>query len=88
LAHWKSLYRAGKLDAQPPARARPAVPRTTFMPVSLAPAVRTSQQPTRGHDARGRSVVQLTLASGATLRLESDGMDAAMVCALVAELRG
>jgi transposase-like protein len=35
LSHWKSLYRAGKLDAQPTARVRPRVPSTTFMPVSM-----------------------------------------------------
>jgi transposase-like protein len=88
LSHWKSLYRAGKLDAQPTARVRPRVPSTTFMPVSIAPAVCASQRSTPGHDAHARSsVVQLMLASGATLRLETDGVDAALVCALVAELR-
>ena len=88
LSHWKSLYRSGKLDAQPTARVRATVPSTTFMPVSIAPAVRASQRSTPGCDADARrSVVQLMLASGATLRLETDGVDAALVCALVAELR-
>ena len=88
LSRWKSLYRAGKLEAQPTARVRPAAPSATFLPVSIAPAVRASQRSTPGRDAYARSsVVQLMLASGATLRLETDGVDAALVCALVAELR-
>lgn len=87
LSHWKSLYRAGKLDASPRARVRLTAP-TTFLPVRIASAVRGSQRSTLGHDAHARgSVVQLMLASGATLRLETEGLDAALVCALVAELR-
>ena len=33
------------------------------------------------------SVVQLVLACGATLRIETGALDAALVCALVAELQ-
>ena len=88
LSHWKTLYRAGKLDGQRVKRVRPATVTATFLPVNIAPAVRASQRSTPPHDAHERgSVVQLMLASGATLRLETDRVDAALVCALVAELR-
>jgi hypothetical protein len=38
-------------------------------------------------NARCGSVVQLVLASGASMRIESGALDATLVCALVAELR-
>jgi transposase-like protein len=95
LSHWKTLYRAGKLDAQAQSQSA-STPRidspaasATFLPVSLVRTVRRPQQPaTRlSARARGSSVVQLVLASGATLRIETDALDAVLVCALVAELR-
>jgi hypothetical protein len=83
LCHWKALYRAGKLDAPAPrVHAPPAS--ATFLPVSIAPAVRTPR-PTPRDDADARSVVHLVLASGATLRIETGALDAALVCALVLE---
>ena len=92
LSHWKGLYRAGKLDAQAQSARTPRVhaptASATFVPVTIVPAPRRRQPavlPDAG--ARGSSVVQLVLASGATLRLETDALDAALVCALVAELR-
>jgi transposase-like protein len=87
---WKALYRAGKLDASVKPRARVAGPAAsaTFVPVSMIPEVRSSQPATRSDAAVGRSgIVQLVLASGATLRIETAALDAALVCALVAELR-
>jgi hypothetical protein len=58
------------------------------VPVTIAPAVRRPQQAARPDaGARGNGVVQLVLASGASLRIETDALDAALVCALVAELR-
>jgi transposase-like protein len=91
LSHWKALYRAGKLDAQdqsaPRVAAAPAAS-ATFVPVSLVRGVRKPQPAARlDATACGRSVVQLMLGSGATLRIETDALDAALVCALVAELR-
>jgi transposase-like protein len=94
LSHWKALYRAGKLDAQSQSQSA-STPRidtpaasATFLPVSLVRAVRKPQRATRPTArACGSSVVQLVLASGATLRIEIDALDAALVCALVAELR-
>ncbi len=91
LSHWKALYRAGKLDEQRMKqikRVRPATATATFLPVNIAPDVRASQRSTPPQVAHERaSVVQLMLASGATLRLETDRVDAALVYALVAELR-
>jgi transposase-like protein len=90
LGQWKALYRAGKLDAPANPRARAAGPAgsATFVPVSLAPEVRRPQPAMRSEAAFGRSsIVQLVLASGATLRIETTALDAALVCALVAELQ-
>ena len=90
LSHWKALYRAGKLDEQRMEkikRSRPAIAAATFLPVNIAADVRASQS-SPAHVTPGRSsVIQLMLTSGATLRLEADRIDAAFVCALVAELR-
>ncbi len=71
LSHWKALYRAGKLDEQRMKRVRPAIATATFLPVNIAPDVRASQRSTPPQVAHERgSVVQLMLASGATLRLD------------------
>jgi transposase-like protein len=87
---WKALYRAGKLDAQ--VKSALTFPSPTesaaFVPVSVVPAVRGPQPAARPDAAACRSgVVQLVLASGATLRIEIAALDTALVCALVAELR-
>ena len=88
LSHWRTLYRAGKLDVQSTPRVRGSRASATFLPVSIVPAVRGPQPATRPvAGACGGSVVQLMLASGATLRIETGALDAALVCALVAELR-
>lgn len=87
LSHWRTLYRAGELEAQAAARVGSSVP-ATFLPVKIASTVRAVQQKTPRYEARASGgVVELTLPSGASLRLESDELDAAVVCALVAELR-
>lgn len=87
--NWKAQYHAGKLEAQlpqpPAARVRDSAPRARFVPVSIAADERPSQ--TSRWDASGRSVVQVAFASGATMRIESDRLDASALCALAAELR-
>lgn len=87
---WRTLYRSGQLDA--PVKPTPRVARSaasaTFVPVSLVSEVRSPQsaaQPNRTGSCSG--IVQLVLASGDTLRMEIGALDAALVCALVAELR-
>ena len=88
LSHWKRLYRAGTLDAKRPARIRPAAPSATFLPVSVAAIGDASGRSTPRYETHARSsVVQLMLASGATLRVQTDRVDATLLCALVAELR-
>jgi hypothetical protein len=90
LHQWRTVYRAGKLDAQvkPALRVADPAASATFFPVSVVPDVRRPQPAARSDAAACRSgIVQLVLASGATLRIESGALDAALVCALVAELR-
>jgi transposase len=90
LRQWKALYLAGNLEATSAPRMAAPAANATFVPVTIAPAVRRPQPAARsdaGAGARGSSVLQLVLASGASLRIETDALDAALVCALVAELR-
>jgi transposase-like protein len=83
LCHWKALYQAGKLDAQPP-RARARASSAAFLPVTIASAPELRQQT---WDAGGPSIVQLTLPSGATLRIEMGVLDTGVLCALLAQLQ-
>ena len=90
LGRWKSLYRAGKLRApvKPPARVVGPAASATFVPVSVVAEVRRRGPVMRSDAAAGRSgIVELVLASGATLRIETAALDVALVCALVAELQ-
>ncbi len=87
LSHWRALYRAGQLEAQPAPRVRASAESARFVPVSIAPAVRTLEAISNLARAGGSSVVQLVFASGAALRIEAGDLDAALVRALVAELR-
>jgi transposase-like protein len=85
LYQWQALYRAGKLNAERAPRTRAVAPRATFLPVTIAAAGRPLQAP--GTQSSASSIVQLMLASGATLRIETGTLDAGLICALVAELR-
>lgn len=90
LRQWQSLYRAGKLDLQ--GKSASAVAGATasamFVPVNVVRPVRRSPMAAHSDSKISKSVVvQLVLATGATLRLETGSLDAALVCALVAELR-
>jgi transposase-like protein len=90
LGQWKALYRAGKLDTpvKPAARVAGRAANATFVPVSVVSEVRRPQPATGCDAAVGRTgIVQLVLVSGATLRIETGALDAALVCALVAELQ-
>jgi transposase len=90
LYRWKTLYRSGELDApvKPTARVAGPAASATFVPVSVVPEMRRPHPATRSDSVAGRSgIVQLVLASGATLRIETGVLDAALVCALVAELQ-
>ena len=90
LYRWKRHYRGGKHDVSVKPMTRVAGPATsaTFVPVSLVPAIRSPQPAAHPDGAASRSgIVQLVLASGDTLRMDIGALDAALVCALVAELR-
>jgi transposase len=90
LYRWKRHYRGGKHDVSVKPVTRIAGPATsaTFVPVSLVPEVRMPQRAARSDVPADRSgIVQLVLASGATVRIETGALDSALVCALVAELR-
>ena len=88
LYRWKRLYGGAKPDARAKSSPRVVGPAAsaTFVPVSLVPAMRP--QPVAHADAVVRSgIMQLSFASGATLRIETAVLDSAMICALVVELR-
>jgi transposase-like protein len=87
---WRRLYGTEELDMQVKSSPRVAdsAASATFVPVSVVPAVRSPQPAARPDATAGSSgIVQLVLASGATLRIETTALDTALVCALVAELR-
>jgi transposase-like protein len=85
LYQWQALYRAGKLNAERAPRTRAVAAKATFLPVTIAATGRALQPP--GTQSSASSIVQLMLASGATLRIETGALDAGLICALVAELR-
>ena len=88
LSHWRTLYRAGKLDLPSTSQVRTSVPRATLLPVSIASAAREPQPSSRPDAAiGGGDVLHLTLVSGATLRIEARALDAGLLCALVAALQ-
>lgn len=86
LYQWLALYRAGKLNAEPAPHARAVASRATFLPVTIAAAGRAPQAAS-SMSSSASSIVQLMLASGATMRIETGPLDAGLICALVAELR-
>ena len=88
LSHWRTLYRAGKLDLPTTSRVRSSMARATLLPVSIAPAAREPQPSPRPAAAIcGGDVLHLTLVSGATLRIETGTLEAGLLCALVAALQ-
>lgn len=90
LYRWMRLYRARKLDAQVKAAPRVASlgASARFVPVNVVRAMRSPHPAAQPDAAAARSgIVQLVLASGATLRIETGALDTALVCAIVAELR-
>lgn len=88
LYHWKALYRTGRLDARPVPGVRTCATSATFLPVSITPAEPTRRiDPASDASARGSGVVQFVFASGATMRIETGTLDAALLCALIAALQ-
>jgi transposase len=90
LRQWQTLYQAGKLDTQVTSASRVKRPTasTTFVPVSVVHPERRSRPATDADSPlRARCVMQLVLATGATLRIETNALDPAFVRGLVAELQ-
>lgn len=96
LSHWRSLYRDGKLsDAALRKRSFGTAAEATLLPVMISTrhpeeeavslVASDSAASTRTHP---NGIVQVSLSSGATLRIETPSLDAPFVCALLAELRG
>ncbi len=86
---WRRLYRAGRLDAQPASATQSGSDAVSarFIPVRVVPAVRQSRAAVERDTSAFGSVLHVMLASGSALRIESAAIDAALVCAVVAELR-
>lgn len=80
LCHWRSRYRAGDLVSRPVSRGAASV---AFLPVTIEAGVRPPID-RAGHDA---SVVQIMLASGASVRIETGVLDARIICALIGQLQ-
>ncbi len=86
LRRWQALYRAGKLAAQSRSRIG-GTPSATFLPVTIAPAAAVLQSVrSNAAHAAGTTVVQLMLASGTVLRIETGVLSSDLIRALLAEL--
>ena len=87
LCRWKALYRAGKLDGPlPRARAHADSSAAAFLPVTIAPA-KCAPKTAGGISSGGLSIVELSLPSGARLRIETDALDSAVLCVLIEQLQ-
>jgi transposase-like protein len=88
LYQWQALYRAGKLNAQPTSGAHAGASGATFLPVTIASAARPSRSARAlTTNVGGINVVELTVSSGAMLRIETAALSTELIRALIAELR-
>jgi transposase-like protein len=90
VSRWRALYRAGELKA--PSASPPRIPAssTALLPVTIATDVRVARPAASAPPSvreRRISIVQFTLPSGATFRLESGELDVEVLSALLAEVR-
>lgn len=87
LYQWQARYRSGKLEIQPSAASRLGgyISTAQFLPVTIATAAPILRPV--GDCGGGASVVQIALPSGVTLRIETAVLDAAFICALVAQVQ-
>ena len=93
LSHWRSLYRAGKLDNRRSKHtAAGIIPSTSFLPVTLTAEKTAATEPPQMavnsvlHTSE-RTILQVTLPSGATLRIETGVLDITRIGTLLAEMR-
>ncbi|MFY9859175.1 MAG: transposase [Candidatus Cybelea sp.] len=88
LYQWQALYRAGKLDCEQLSAPRAAASSPAFLPVTIATAVRPSRSARHLRaDGGVMNVVELTILSGAVLRIETSALSTELIRALIAELR-
>ncbi|MDQ2817562.1 MAG: transposase [Candidatus Eremiobacteraeota bacterium] len=87
LYRWRAQYRANKLvDATP--RSGLKAPAAAFLPVSIGAEATVPARPVfRDDRAVGSSCVRVMFASGASLRIETDRLDVALISAVMSELR-
>jgi transposase-like protein len=87
LSHWRSLYQSGKLSAD--ASSAPVAQKSAFFPIALTQENVTNMPPSTATSVqeRERNIVQLTLPSGATVRIETTSLDVVLLRALVAQVQ-
>jgi transposase-like protein len=88
LSHWRKVY-----GVRAPARVSPvrsAAPTTTLVPVKISPRAEDLAPNALSQPASSgvrTSIVQLTLSSGTSLRIETGLLDTSLVCALLAQVQ-
>jgi transposase-like protein len=87
LCRWRALYRDGKLEGPVSRlRRRAEVSSAALLPVTVVPAM--SALSCAGSEIPGGpSIVELSLPSGARLRIETSALDPAVLCALIGQLQ-
>jgi transposase-like protein len=85
LCNWRALYHAGELVPHTSRRRSGALAASAaFMPVAITP----DAMPTaRSWAPAAASALQITLPSGAMLRIEAAALDLDVLCALIAQLQ-
>ena len=82
------LYRAGKLDPDPSPSVAASKGGATFLPLTVAPTPASLMpRASAAQRAARTNIVQLMLPAGATLRIETDELDAGVLCALLAQVQ-
>ena len=93
LSHWRSLYRVGKLSVRPSKKVVSVTePNMTFLPVKLTsepardvkPIPAASPALTSGYE---RTILHVSIPSGATVRIETGSLNIALLAAILAEVR-
>lgn len=79
LRRWLARYRGETPNAHVRPRGRGPTASTTFLPIAIAGAAFPSRP--------NGSAVEITLASGMSVRIDGDRLDERFICALIAELR-
>lgn len=85
---WQALYRAGKLNPEQFSAHQADASSAAFLPVTIATGVRPSRSARSLRADRGAmTVVELTISSGAVVRIETSALSTELIRALITELR-